>query len=208
MFVYGPAPRMLPAPEPPSVQELSSDYYSEVSNRIGFSRETVKRVVLALSFTPGGGYDRYAHVAQLLCQRGITKRKVQEIERVFEQVRDAWEQGRIERFTRVTQDITIPMFPTWQVQVKMYWDRPYLVIHEPEGKCNVTGEPLSWNSRKWMLSHHMTDTEIVNTAWLAVKQAVMHELGENFLYHGIPVFNPHMGVDARMQAAQHLDVRA
>jgi len=27
-------------------------------------------------------------------------------------------------------------------------------------KCNVTGEPMRWTSRKWMLSEHMTDGEI------------------------------------------------
>jgi hypothetical protein len=39
-------------------------------------------------------------------------------------------------------------------------------------------------SRKWLLSAHMTKTEIVNTAWFAVKTAIEHEAREEFFYQG------------------------
>jgi hypothetical protein len=58
-------------------------------------------------------------------------------------------------------------------------------------KCNVTGDPMRWTGRKWMLSEHMTDGELVQTAFLATKIAVEHELRETFLYRGQPIFDPH-----------------
>ena len=62
-------------------------------------------------------------------------------------------------------------------------------------KCNVTGEPMRWTSRKWMLSEHMTDGEIVQTAFLATKIAIEHELRETFYYKGQPIFDPHYDLD-------------
>jgi hypothetical protein len=45
--------------------------------------------------------------------------------------------------------------------------------------------------RKWLLSRHMTDGEIVQTVYLAVKQFNEHELMESFLFEGERVFDPH-----------------
>lgn len=52
-----------------------------------------------------------------------------------------------------------------------------------------------WSGRKWLISSHMTNTEIVNTAWLAYKQAIEHELLEKFTFRGYTVKNPHMAVE-------------
>ena len=45
--------------------------------------------------------------------------------------------------------------------------------------------------RKWRLSPHMLDDEIVKTIWLAFEVAVKHELLEGFRFNGERVFNPH-----------------
>lgn len=80
---------------------------------------------------------------------------------------------------RITQSGTV-----WSYQVS-----------EPNGKCNVTGEPMSWNGRKWRLSQHMTDSEIVQTMLKAVLTAQEHEAREGFLYRGKAIFDPHYDVD-------------
>ena len=48
-----------------------------------------------------------------------------------------------------------------------------------------------FRGRKWMLSPHMLDDEIVKTVWLAFEVAVKHELLEGFRFSGERVFNPH-----------------
>ena len=48
-----------------------------------------------------------------------------------------------------------------------------------------------WRGRKWFLSKHMTDDEIIKTIWLAFEIAVRHELMEGFKVNGFRVFNPH-----------------
>lgn len=50
--------------------------------------------------------------------------------------------------------------------------------------------------RKWYISPYMTDSEVVQTAWHAVRQAEEHEVRENFTYNGIRIFTPHPDVDA------------
>lgn len=62
--------------------------------------------------------------------------------------------------------------------------------------CSVSGEEYRWKGRKWFLSPHMTQSEIVQTAFLATHVAMEHELRERFKYRGQPIFRPHYSVDA------------
>lgn len=64
--------------------------------------------------------------------------------------------------------------------------------------------------RKWRLSPHMTRTELVRTAFLAVKQAVQHEIEEQFQYKGEAIFNSHLDIDEvwAMSKKHRYDVRA
>ncbi len=50
--------------------------------------------------------------------------------------------------------------------------------------------------RKWMLSEHMTHSELIQTALKAVLTAEEHETREQFLYKNKAVFAPHFNVDA------------
>lgn len=61
-------------------------------------------------------------------------------------------------------------------------------------KDNVTGEPFSWHGRRWPLSTHMTDGEIVQTVFLALQTAMEHETREQFTYQGVAVFDPHWDI--------------
>lgn len=62
------------------------------------------------------------------------------------------------------------------------------------GPCSSTGEPITWRGRKWRLSPHMTDGEVVQTAWLATLTAIEHEARENFRFRGVSVFDPHYDI--------------
>ena len=52
------------------------------------------------------------------------------------------------------------------------------------------------HGRKWLLSPHMTRSEVVATALKAVLTAEEHEAREEFTYLGEAVFGPHLDVDA------------
>lgn len=64
-----------------------------------------------------------------------------------------------------------------------------------------------WKSRKWLLSEHMTDSEIIQTIFLAVKTAEEHEIRELFKYKGQAIFGPHWNLDqiANAMENKHFD---
>lgn len=70
----------------------------------------------------------------------------------------------------------------------------FLRIGDPTAICNVTGGPLPWWGRKWYVSPHMTDGEIVQTVFLAIRTAQEHELREQFKFKGMRVFDPHYDI--------------
>lgn len=74
----------------------------------------------------------------------------------------------------------------------------------------TTGQIVKVKSRKWMLSPHMTKSEIVQTALKAVLTSVEHEAREQFKYAGRAVFGPHVDVDVMWEVAgrkDNLDMR-
>ncbi len=58
--------------------------------------------------------------------------------------------------------------------------------------CSITGKPEVQKCRKWMLSYHMVENEIVRTAYLAFEQAEIHEVQETFKYKGAAIYGPHV----------------
>lgn len=61
-----------------------------------------------------------------------------------------------------------------------------------EAFCTKTGILQPWTGRKWYLSDHMTEDEIIKTAYCAFESAVKHEIMEGFKVEGIVLFNPHV----------------
>lgn len=99
------------------------------------------------------------------------------------------------RFLDITAEI---QFRDWNFLIGEYDGTPgrcYLVI-EFEEPCIVTGKPATQRSRKWLLSEHMTRGEVVQTAWLAVQTALLHEARESFKYRDRLIFGPHFDLDA------------
>lgn len=72
-----------------------------------------------------------------------------------------------------------------------------------------TGKTTKHYSRKWLLSEHMTKSEIVQTALKAVLTVLEHEAREKFEYKGVAVFNPHINVESlhKLLSENNLDKR-
>jgi hypothetical protein len=52
------------------------------------------------------------------------------------------------------------------------------------------------HTRKWLLSQHMTDSEIVQTAFKCFLTSMEHRAREYFRYRGKRIFGPHFDSDA------------
>lgn len=74
-------------------------------------------------------------------------------------------------------------------------DRPYVQI-QCNDTCTQTGEAYRWHGRKWFLSEHMSDSEVVQTCWAAAKMAMEHELRETFKWDGECIYRPHFDIRA------------
>jgi len=61
-----------------------------------------------------------------------------------------------------------------------------------EAPCVKTGFAGIWHGRKFYLSDHMTEDEVIKTAYLAFKLSVEHEIMEGFHVNGKILFNPHV----------------
>lgn len=96
----------------------------------------------------------------------------------------------------------------FEFHVRVDNQRPYLQIQSAD-TCTVTGLPYHWHGRKWFLSPHMTDSEIVQTAWAAAKMAMEHELRETFKWEGECIFRPHFDIRAlhEISRANRVDER-
>jgi hypothetical protein len=70
----------------------------------------------------------------------------------------------------------------------------FLRVASAAGTCNVTGEPWVWKGRKWRLSRHMTDGEVVWTAFKAILTALEHEARELFKFDGVAVADSHVDI--------------
>lgn len=70
----------------------------------------------------------------------------------------------------------------------------------------ITGVEEIQRCRKWQLSYHMVNSEIVRTAFKAVEQAMLHEVQETFKYKGARVYNPHVDMDMLADAMNQRSV--
>lgn len=99
-------------------------------------------------------------------------------------------------------------FLDWEFVVEQKGEQMYLQTRFVENDI-VTGEPALQAGRKWILSKHMTKSEVVTTAFKAVLTATEHEVREQFRYRGRMIFGPHFNVDVLHTAAAraNMDVR-
>jgi hypothetical protein len=85
---------------------------------------------------------------------------------------------------------------------------PYLQASYQERDI-VTGEDKLQKTRKWQLSEHMVEQEIVGTVFLCIQTSVEHRTREHFLYKPSPelkgrrIFQPHFSPKVLWEAAGH-----
>lgn len=85
-------------------------------------------------------------------------------------------------------------YPGFEFKLSVQGGEPWVQIVCPEGVDTVTGAPVAWKGRKWKLSYHMTDTEVVQTLWAAVQRALLHEASELFKFDQVALFDRHISV--------------
>lgn len=97
------------------------------------------------------------------------------------------------RFTAIVEQVALPF--GWRVIIEVTPEADYFLrVLAEDGTDNVTGTPTTWKGRKWPLSFHMTDGEVVQTAFLATMTAVEHEVREMFSFQGQTIFDPHYDI--------------
>lgn len=97
-------------------------------------------------------------------------------------------------------------YKTWYMHVGVDGNRPYMQW-QFNGPCSKTGEVQLHMCRKWFLSPHMTDGELVQTAFSAALQAEEHECREFFKYGGHVIMNPHLSLEALTSRAHMTEGR-
>lgn len=97
-----------------------------------------------------------------------------------------------QRTEKLLKDIS---YPGLHFEVAREIDRCQIRVRCPGGVCTETGQHWDWNGRWWRLSYHMTDSEIVATAFKALLTALEHEARESFKYKGVPIYDAHLDVN-------------
>jgi hypothetical protein len=59
-------------------------------------------------------------------------------------------------------------------------------------KDSKTGEMALQQCRKWYISSHACEGEIVRTVYKAIEAAELHEMQENFKFCGQAIYQPHL----------------
>jgi hypothetical protein len=69
--------------------------------------------------------------------------------------------------------------------------------------------PVLQSTRKYYVSPYMTESEIIETAWLCVQRSQIHVASEHFQYHGRRVYSQHFDIEARIDMCDgdYYDVR-
>lgn len=66
-------------------------------------------------------------------------------------------------------------------------------------------EPVLQSTRKYYISPFMTESEVVETAWLCVQRSQLHVASEHFTYYGRRVYSQHFNVAGRIELCDNDD---
>lgn len=88
----------------------------------------------------------------------------------------------------------------WEFQICRKDETIYLQI-EFTAKCPISNNDEKWKSRKWLMSEHMTDAEIVQTVFKAVMTVEEHEAREMFRFDNLAIYGPHLSLEALKENA-------
>jgi hypothetical protein len=95
--------------------------------------------------------------------------------------------------THIVQKIA---FRDWYFVIQSPGDHGFLLQYRWEANGEVQ------SGRKWYISPHATEGEVVQTALKAVLTALEHEAREAFTYEGSAIFAPHFRMDALVALAR------
>lgn len=98
----------------------------------------------------------------------------------------------IESIKSIVSDIS---FNDWMFRVGENSDGTPFIQVLFKDTDRISGSVEIQRCRKWQLSYHMVNSEVVRTAFKAVEAAMLHEVQEAFKYKGARVFNPHADLD-------------
>lgn len=104
-----------------------------------------------------------------------------------------------QRIAAVLADVT---HPGYTFQVLGDFDTACYLQASFACTCSTTGASTSHKTRKWMLSEHMTPSEIVLTAFKCVMTSLEHEAREVFAFKGQPILGPHFDVEDMVQVCR------
>lgn len=115
----------------------------------------------------------------------------------------------LERLDRIRDSITLAdHFSLHVLQDQEYPNGRYYFQIAAYRKDAITGEMGYGYGGKAYLSEHMTDSELVQTAFGLYKGFWEHEARETFQWNGRRVFGPHIATEALWDVAQRVDVRS
>lgn len=83
----------------------------------------------------------------------------------------------------------------------------YLQAHFDAPDVDAPDQVETQATRKWLVSRHMTRSELVQTALKCVLTSVEHEAREQFAYRGRRVFGPHLSVEVLARIADEREAR-
>jgi hypothetical protein len=62
-------------------------------------------------------------------------------------------------------------------------------------------------TRKWLISPHACESEIVRTCFKCIATSMEHRAREGFKWKGARIFGPHIDIYALLEASRKVDVR-
>lgn len=87
-------------------------------------------------------------------------------------------------------------YQDWTFDVFREGDTLFLQVHfTAPCACRSNRGNLRHRCRKWRISPRSTKSELVQTAFLAVRTAEEHEIRERFKYRGRSIYSPHYDVE-------------
>jgi hypothetical protein len=117
---------------------------------------------------------------------------------------------RKQKFERIINLVTCTRADEEPFAFRIFWQNSRMFLRVEVlavDTMDTSGPKTLQKGRKWLLSEHMTVTEVVRTAWKAIEAFELHELQERFRYKGACVFNSHISVDELAKVAEKVDIR-
>lgn len=99
-------------------------------------------------------------------------------------------------------------FKDWNFLLETLEDKGWLLQVQFMDKDIYSEEMEEQKGRKFYISPYMIAGEVVKTAFLAVMQAMEHEIRETFLYKEKRLLGPHIALQALCEVADTREHRA